>query len=220
MPFLGGGKSYKEGRAIVFPGLRSCEESFAQFYDLFSRDGVSNRLYKVLFAKAEGLSASEFEPLVAVNRKYDVRMLTRTKLASDLDPVFREFFGAISGDTDQDMLLKCFVESRESRHADVALEKIIRNISSGVETLATGTGTQLVQEIEAAVETGRGDTVVIVGNKGSGQSTFVERFFKLVLDSTIRAKCLVIHVNSLEATGEAEAIPGWLTGKVRSAIEF
>lgn len=218
LPFPSG-KSYREGIAIVFPSLAAIRDNFAAFYDLFSKEGVSKKLYKLHFAKAEGLTVQQYDPMSSVNRKSDLRLLAKSSLAADLDPVFREFFGSLSGDSDKDMLLECFVETPESRHADAALEKLLRDISAGVSTIETGTGSQITREIENAVSTMRGDTIVIVGNKGAGKSTFVERFFELVLDRSIRDQCLVINIYLLKSNGDIAALPAWLAVKVRAALE-
>src|SRR5438132_14238898 len=73
--------------------------------------------------------------------------------------------------------------------ADRALEKIAREFIAEIETLATDTGTQLRQEIESALEAKPGESLVIVGNKGAGKSTFIERFFKRLHDRTLADKC-------------------------------
>jgi len=218
LPFPAG-KSYREGTAIVFPTLAAIRDNFAAFYDLFSKEGISTKLYKLYFAKADGLAVQQYDPMSSVNQKADLKLLPKSSLAADLDPVFREFFGSLSGESDKDMLLECFVETPESRHADAALEKLLRTISAGVSTIETGTGSQIAREIENAVTTMRGDTIVIVGNKGAGKSTFVERFFELVLDRSIREQCLVINIDLLKSNGDIGALPAWLAEKVRGALE-
>jgi len=218
-PFVGGGISFSSRKAIVFPNLQSIKDNFALFHDLFSKEGVAKHFFKVQLAKVGGLDMAQFEPLEAVCRPGNAKMIQRTKLATDLDPVFREFFGAISGDDDHEMLLECFVETRESRQADAALEKIVHGISSSVSQLETGSGDRLVREIETIVESGRGETVVIVGNKGAGKSTFIKRFFKLVLNRVTRKKCLLVHIDLLEATGTVDTITDWLTRKSTKSIE-
>lgn len=217
--FPGGGKSYRDGKAIVFPNLEAILKNFAVFYDLFSREAVSRKLYKVHFARAEGLEASNFEPLISVNRQADLRMLPKTPLAQDLDPVFREFFGVMSGEHDKEMLLHCFVESRESRNADASLQKIIGNIAGSVDTISTDTGEQLTSQIENIIDTKRGENILIVGNKGAGKSTFVERFFRLVLAPEYQSKCLIIRVDFLPSTGEVNGLATWITEKVKKEVE-
>jgi hypothetical protein len=104
--------------AFVFPTLDSVLKNFAVFYDLLSHEGVTQRTYDVHFAKASGLTAEAFEPMIAANRNEYIRLLQPTQLASDLEPVFREFFGSLSGDNDPEMLTECFVENVPSESVD------------------------------------------------------------------------------------------------------
>jgi cold shock CspA family protein len=217
--FPGGGRSYRDCKATVFPTLEAIIENFATFYDIFSKKAVTKKLYKVHFAKIEGLTANNFEPMVPVNRQSELQMLAKTALAQDLDPIFKEFFGVLSGDLDKDMLLHCFVESRESRNADASLQKLIGTVAGQVATLTTATGAQLLEQIENAIDNQHGDNVLIVGNKGAGKSTFVERFFKLVLSAEFRSKCLLIKVDFLSSNGEIPGVVPWTTERVKAAIE-
>lgn len=56
------GKSFREYKAIVFPSLASIESEFATFYELFSKEGVSQKVDRTHFAKLDGVSAAAFEP--------------------------------------------------------------------------------------------------------------------------------------------------------------
>lgn len=219
LPFPIAGIPYTEGTAFVFPTLDSILKNFAIFYDLLSREGVTQRNYDVHFAKASGLTVEAFEPMTAANRNEYVRLLQPTRLAADLEPVFREFFGNLSGDNDPEMLTECFVETRESRYADASLEKIIRTISASVAALEPHAKNQLVEEIKQAVETGRGETVIIVGNDGSGKSTFMERFFKSVLDTSIRDRCAVVKIDVAKWPGDLNQLSSWLTSRLKAGLE-
>lgn len=218
-PFPRGFRSYRDAKAIAFPNLDEVDANFAQFFDLFSVTGVRQNLYRLHFTKAEGLNDRTFDTFAKVNQKGDLRLLPRTDLATDTDPIFREFFGELSGDMDEEMLIHCFVESRESRQADNAIQKIIASISANVSTINNGHNNPLAHQISSAVETGRGESVLIVGSKGAGKSTFTKRFFKSILGPDVRGKCLVLHVELKEATGEIQDLHRWLSEKVRLAIE-
>jgi cold shock CspA family protein len=219
LPFPTAGVPYIEGVAFVFPTLDSILENFALFYDLLARDSVIGRNYDVHFAKASGLTIEAFESMAAANKNEYVRLLHSTQLASDLEPVFREFFGSLSGDNDPEMLAECFVETRESRYADASLEKIVRSISSSVATLEPNAKSQLVQEIKQAVESGRGETVIIVGNDGSGKSTFMERFFKSVLDTPVRDRCAVVKIDVSKWPGDLDSLSLWLTDELKVGLQ-
>jgi cold shock CspA family protein len=219
LPFPGAGVSFREGLAYVYPNFDSILTNYADFYDLFSRDGVSTKTYNLHFAKAGGLSATAFEPLLTANRNEHIRMLPYSQLATDLEPIFREFFGSLSGDSDPEMLIACFVQTKESRYADASLDKMIRSISSSIAELAPSSDNLLALEIEAAVESGRGETVVLVGNNGAGKSTFIMRFFDSVLDRAVRARCAVVSIDLLESTGDVASLHGWLTTQIKTRLE-
>ncbi len=116
------------------------------------------------------------------------------------------------------MLTECFVETRESRYADASLEKIVRSISTSIAALEPAKNL-LTQEIKQAVELGRGETVVIVGNDGSGKSTFMERFFKSVLESSIREKCAVVKIDVSKWPGDISSLSAWLTLQLKAGLE-
>jgi cold shock CspA family protein/energy-coupling factor transporter ATP-binding protein EcfA2 len=219
IPLPGTGTSFKEGLAFSFPNFQAIIENFAVFYDLCSKEGVALKNYNLHFAKAGGLSIAAFEPLTAANRAEYIRLLPLSQLAADLDPVFREFFGSMSGEADREMLIECFVETRESKFADASLEKLIHSISATIAELSPTSDNQLAQEIEAAVESGRGETVLLVGNNGAGKSTFIGRFFSLVLDASVRSRCSVLRVDLLKYTGEQASIANWLTNQLRVGLE-
>jgi hypothetical protein len=91
LPFPVVGVPYTEGAAYVFPTLDSIIDNFALFYDLLSREGVTQRNYDVHFAKASGLTVETFEPMAAANRNEYIRLLQSTELAADLEHPFPAF---------------------------------------------------------------------------------------------------------------------------------
>lgn len=216
--FPGGGRSYRDGKAIVFPSFEAIVEDFPRFFDMFSKEGIHQNLHKIHLTKAAGLTPTNFEPLVATNLMSDLKPLPKSQIAQDLDPVFKGFFSKMSGQDDRAMLLECFVETRESRHADAALQKLIGNVSDHVAVLSTDTGEQLADQIETIVTTGLGENILIVGHKGAGKSTFIERFFDSVLDDSIRQRCVIINIDLLDATGDISVISNWLTAKLKTAL--
>lgn len=212
------GKAPDEGMAIVFPTLESVTESFAEFFDLFSRRGVSQELHRIKLLEAEGLVVLPSEDMVSISDPRKITLSPKSPMAIDLDRIFSEFFSNISGDSDPEMLAKCFVESKESREADNALEKIALNLLAQVEVVSSD-GAELEQHIANAIQTKRGEFVLIIGNKGAGKSTFIARFFQLVLGRDLREKCLIAKIDLLDSSGDMETLSSWLTEQLLSRIE-
>jgi len=207
------------GHVAVFPSFEAIRRDFALFHDLFSRDGIMNELFKIHVHEAEGLRIQHSEVLTAVIPSTDVYMLPKSPLAADLEPVFRRFFSTIAGD-DPEMLAKCFVESKESREADDNLEKITKSLLNTIDVVDASKGERLQQEIMLAVESGRGEFVLIVGNKGAGKTTFIDRFFRLVLEPSLRKRCLLVRIDLADSPGEFDSIPTWLTNRLKEQLEI
>ena len=212
------GRQVKDGTAIVFPTLDSIYADFAVFFDLFSYDGNCHEHNRIRFQDAEGLKVSQSEVLYTISDPRRARLLPKSSMASDMDAIFREFFGPMSS-TDPEMLAKCFVESKESREADVSLHKLTSNLVNQIQVVKSDTGDALARHIETAVETSRGEFVLIIGNKGAGKSTFIDRFFRLVLDNILRRKCLLIRVDLADSTGDASTLVSWLISEIQRCLE-
>lgn len=213
------GVEYRDGAAAVFPNLEAVASKFAEFYDLFSQEGVSQRLYSVYLDREEGSSLSAVDPLDSLIPLSEIYLMKKTELARDLDQLFDEFFKTLTGETDEELLLHCFVESPESREADRSLTKITRDLLSHVQSIRSDTGLELRKEIEASFDTKKGQIVLIVGNKGAGKSTFIDRFFRHVLSRELRSKCLVLKVNVALATGNLDRLQEWLTDSLIATAE-
>lgn len=165
------------------------------------------------------MSVSHFEDLAYSIQEDEVHLQKKEKLSIDLEQIFDEFFSTMSGNNDPEMLAHCFVETEESRQADLTLEKITNSLINSIETLDTGVDEQLGEAIETAVETQNGEVVLIVGNKGAGKSTFVDRFFRLILDRNLKNKCLVLRIDMADSPGDHSTVVPWLTGRLRKEIE-
>ncbi|MEH2118990.1 AAA family ATPase [Nostoc sp.] len=209
----------KEGKAAVFPSLEAIQKNFAVFYDLFSQEGVLANLYQVHVHHSEGLQINHSEVLESVIEISERRLLSKSGLLRDLENIYRSFFSSMSGEDDPDMLAKCFVESKESRAADESLEKITRNLLNQIDIVNSDRGTELEDQIRVSVESQRGDFILIIGNKGAGKSTFVDRFFRLVLDKQLRENCLTLRVDLANSDGNQVTIANWLTDKLKIELE-
>jgi energy-coupling factor transporter ATP-binding protein EcfA2 len=208
-----------EGMAAVFPTLESIDANFAEFYQLFSYEGVREQLYEVLIHEAEGLTIKPVEVLESVLADADIHLLRKPPIAADLQAVFRGFFSTIADESDPELLSRCFVESRESREADITLEKITKDLVSVVNLVGRDNSAVLQQEIKYAAESGKGEFVLIIGNKGAGKSTFIDRFFRLVLERQLRERCLVLRIDLADFNGDPSSLHVWLTEKLKSACE-
>ncbi|OKO77130.1 cold shock domain-containing protein [Bradyrhizobium sp. NAS96.2] len=217
-PFIPG-ENYKSKEAIVFPGLQSIISDFATFFELVSKAGIREAHYKHIFDKIHDPRLLLTTGLHALYGESDVHPEYKSKIAFDLDNIFSSFFTGLVGDADPDMLVECFVETKESRIADFALEKLATYVLGNINPPDREVDESLEQLIASTISDKHGDTVFIVGPSGAGKTTFLERFFRSTLPKAIRERCIVINVNALDATGDAGASLGWFTNNAIAKIE-
>lgn len=213
------GESYKSKEAIVFPTLQSVLTDFAAFFELASKEATQQSLYKHVFDKIHDQRLLLTKGLHSPFTEEDVHPNPKSQIAFDLDNIFTSFFSGMSGDTDPDMLIECFVETKESRVADFALEKLTTHVLGNISPPEKEVDDSLKQLITTTISERHSDTVFIVGPSGAGKSTFLERFFKSTLPKTISERCVVININVLDATGDEAASLTWFTNSAISQIE-
>ncbi len=200
----------KDYKVLAFPSLTSIESEFARFYENFSYEGVMQDLYKIYFNDSEGISVYRSETLYSLRSAAAPTMLTKSPLAKDLERIFTSFFSSMSGDDDPELLINCFVESKESKDTDLSLQKIARNIVEQIDYIGGQNSHNLAEDIRDAVAREKGEFALIIGNKGAGKSTYIERFFKNTLDSETRERCLVLRIDLRSSSGQIQDIVGWL----------
>lgn len=212
------GKKPMDGKAILFRDLDAVRDNFTTFYELASPIAFLERRNAIHLAKAEGLAVADAEEQFCVSDPKLARMLPEQDLASDARLLFTQFFSKLS-EEDEEMLTECFVETSESRKAETELEKIAQTLVNSVKTLETSQGLALQQEVKRAVATQQSETVLILGNKGSGKSTFMRRFFKGVLHPQLRSQCAVMRVDLEGFHGSNDDVQTWVFRELRKQAE-
>lgn len=216
---LGDGHDVTDGVGFVFPSLESVAENFALFHKLLSYDGVRGFAYRAYFQEAEGRPVRLHDFRRSVRPAGQHRLMNSGKLASDIDRVMASFFERLSGDRDADMLAKCFVISSESELADKELARISEDLIGRIRRIDPSESAQLTELVRFAQESQRKQFVVLVGLKGAGKSTFVDRFFRLVLPKDVSNDCSLIRVNLADAEGDPERVVPWLNRSLLESAE-
>ncbi|WP_425408229.1 cold shock domain-containing protein [Hyphococcus sp.] len=212
-------ENYKQKEAVVFPSLESLLADFSLFYDLLAKSQVQKKLYNIIFDQIHNRRVAIARSLTAPITEADVKLVKKSELAFDLEKVFASFFDRLTGTNDEDLLVECFVETRESRIADFSLEKMTANVLGNISPREKEIDQELAILIESSVEVESDTTVFIVGPTGAGKSTFLERFFKKTLSPSIRNQCIVVRVNCLDSSGRDDTVLKWLTEQLIEKIE-
>ena len=213
------GKPPLQGKGILFPDITSVTTNFAKFAQLLDVNAIISRYHLAHLNEAEGVTVPDLEQQYYVLNPNDARMRQRDPLASDAALLFAQFFSRLSNEQDREMLRECFVETGESRKADFELEKIIQRVINTITTLELGKGGALQDELERTLASKRSETILVIGNKGAGKSTFIDRFFEQILPVRLREKCAVVRVDLEGYHGDPNGIIKWVTAQLRSGLE-
>jgi AAA domain len=216
---LGDGRDTMDGMAFVFPSLDDTLTNFKIFYDLLSYDAVTQFRYRAYFQEAEGRPIRNQSFRMALRSPSSRRLLTHNKLSNDIDRVMTSFFRRLSGDGDPELLVRCFVVTKESQVADERLARISEDLAGRIRNLDTASAEQLTELVERVHSTQRNEFVIMVGTKGAGKSTFIDRFFRHVLPKPLVEQCIVARVNLADSEGDEKAITTWLDRHLLEALE-
>jgi energy-coupling factor transporter ATP-binding protein EcfA2 len=216
---IGDGRDTTDGYAFVFPTLQSVLTKFRLFYELLSFEEVARFTYQSLFQEAEGKPARRqlFRKVVRIPSSRI--LLPRDKLARDVDRLMTSFFRRLSGDADRDMLKHCFTATKESLLAEENLARISEDLVGRIRTLETESAELLTELIRRAQEMQRNEFIIIVGTKGAGKTTFIDRFFELVLPPSVAKHCTIIRVNLSSSDGVCLTVVSWLNRELLKAVE-
>lgn len=213
------GEYFLDKEAFVFPTLSALIADFHILWDLISRPSIQNKHYTALFDKIHNPRILLARPLVSPFSESDINRQLKGEISFDLESVFDSFFSRMQGDEDPDLLIECFVETRESRIADFSLEKMTKQVLGNISPEHQDVDQQLSHLIGRAVEQDGGISVFIVGPTGSGKTTFLDRFFRKTLSPKIRQQVIPLRLNFLDSSGSHENVQKWMTEQLIEAIE-
>lgn len=207
---LGDGKDTDEGLAFVFGSPEAVEIKFHLFYSLLAYDSVKQHSYRGHFQVAEGQPIRLREFREAACPSSQKKFLPPGDLSNDIERLMSAFFREISGDDDQEARRACFITTAESNAAERALLRVSEDLRSKVQSLDTSEDAQFTELIQRVQEMQKPELILLVGTKGAGKTTFLDRFFSDVLPPEIREECVVVRVDLSVSGRDANSILSWL----------
>ena len=198
------------------------ETHFKTFYDLLAYEAVNAYCYRGLFQEAEGqpIRTSSFRS--PIRKPESKNLLPADKLYADLDRVMVSFFRDLNGDDDPELRRNCFVTSNESTQAETSLARISEELRNKIRTLRTnakGEASEITKAIQRVQEMRRHEFILLVGTKGAGKSTFIERFFEDILPRNIADDCVLVRIDLSESGADERSVIRWLDEHFLDAVE-
>ena len=192
------GKPLGEDKAIVFASLATIESQFERFYNFFSLRGVRNRyLEKELLEEKTWVTVQCRRPHFIV-APGEVQPLQPGEQSDEFYRALGRALDLAFSPVEDDPLVleKCFVETRFSEEADDRLARLTEHLAAQLVSQVEGYETAVrerTEEIESKPRT-KGNLALLTGQKSSGKSTYVRRFFDFKLSRSERSKIYFAHV--------------------------
>jgi cold shock CspA family protein len=212
------GHEIVEGQACVFGSLDSVSEKFKQFYELLAYENVKTFSYRAIFRQAEGQPVRQKTSKYSARQPESKQLLKGDQLSADLDRIMQAFFRDLSDKDDMEARRQCFVTTDESNAAEQSLTRISEELRDKVRSLSSVEAHELTEAIKRVQEMKKNELVLLVGTKGAGKSTFIDRFFVDVLPKDILDECVVVRVDLSKSGGTPDIIK-WLDEHFLEAAE-
>lgn len=207
---LGDGKETMNGKGFVFNSLEAVREHFSLFADLLSLESINSLKYRGVFQEAEGIVLRDPSFFQSFRTPDSKNSISKTTFALDFDEIMSSFFRRLKGEEDRDMIEDCFVVTRESEIAETKLVRVAEELVSKMREIDSGTGKQLTDMIEAVQRSHKNRFAILVGAKGAGKSTFIDRFFRTIIPEEISRGLAVIRLDLSASDGDEHRIIPWL----------
>ncbi len=197
---------WRKGHVLVFPSSDFLINNFTQFWNILSYQAICN-----------GSLDSEFSGITSPSRKlYRVidnlfnsdLPLRRNRLNSQLQPLIEYIFEDIAAQNDIDLFQSCYVHTGSLKIVADDLNVVITDtIPKNVVFEGTKPLKQTEEDagefgalVEKAVRERKGELYLLLGGIGSGKTTFLKRYTKIIATDLLEKNTYTFVLNLITGT--------------------
>lgn len=198
------GIPWKENDCFIYNGLTDIEESFVDFWNNLSKEGViDNGGVKCLLSPVGGFAKTILSTIPQKDNE-----ISRNDLTAAIAPLISKVFGEIfHNDEDNDdlhFIQECYVENKEVIKNKAELNGLFSDDAPPLKGVIkarnhTSISKQMKKEINQEKEVhGFNPTpkpVIIIGSKGAGKTTFINFLFRHNMEADTLSKYPYVIVN-------------------------
>lgn len=195
------GSDWKDNDSIFFDGFEDVKKHFPLFYDLISKEAVTE--YGRVKIEASSTNFSK-RLLIDIQLRHAREKLNRNALSSQLIPILKKFFQEIYNIedlNDKDLLEKCYVDNEDTRKYSYELSSIFADsppvfdhrISKVQNT--KNTQKQLKDQLYNQDTNYTPDPVILIGTAGAGKTTFIKNFLEFELSDEEKRDRPIVYLD-------------------------
>ena len=210
------GEEWAKGHCVIFYNFDDIITHFTEFWNILSKDAVEkNSLVDIVSGKAEEYRFTRVVDGVHFKNEKN----PRNDLSRYMAPIISYAFQEITEPEKLDMLRTCYVYEKQFASIDSGLRSYFSKEMPGVyrqydiRKVIEGAGDAGVFQMELAkfreiFDVNRQEPIMflILGSIGSGKTTFIHRFFNVVLSEGERKSILWFYVNMRDAPIDEQLI--------------
>ncbi len=187
------GKPWREGKCIIFNGIKDLQSNYHIFYNYLNKNSVlAGSLHKILSDKTNIINYTR--ALEGIPNKD--ALLTRNYLNQYISPFTDFVFEDIIEQKQINILKECYIFEKTDQETHEGIRKIFAdlvpyyegkdNIKSFYETeKSAGKFEEHVRSSQEKSDI-KGRLILLLGGIGSGKTTFLHRFFNVILDEIVK----------------------------------
>ncbi|MEE9130525.1 MAG: hypothetical protein V3T84_10950 [Phycisphaerales bacterium] len=194
---------WRNGRARVFKSLEQIEERFTEFWNLLSYEAIVTGALDAEFGSMPVVSRN-MHRVVSKLPNADA-VLLRNRLNNQLQPIIKSIFEDISRQEDRSLFQSCYVYNAPLR---VVADDLNVVITDAIPKFVEDEGGREISQSESAagvfqshlgesMASGAGEIYLLLGGIGSGKSTFLRRYQRLLQSRTLDERAYWFHVDFL-----------------------
>lgn len=215
------GGNWDEGYCTVFRSLMDIEDNFTLFWNILSKESLSQgSMLKYISERKELLNFEK--PYGFFN--YEEQKKGQNYLARYIQPFINSIFGEITDDFQRDILKRCYVYQKQILDIRDKIEPRFDPLPHysdkfGIEYFQEN-GTRAgefqlsFEKCEKFLrrEIPQGSLILLLGGIGSGKTTFIHHFFRILLEK--RDDVLWFYIDFRQSSPDPERIEQYIYDKI------
>lgn len=193
------GKDWKEEKCIIFKDISDIKQNFDKFYDLLSRESVTN-YGRLKINKTSNVAKTIVKDHSLKRKSFE---LVRNQISQQLIPIINKVFEEIYNTESLEgkkILQDCYVENKDVKKYNSELGFIFADNPPTFDTRiipvqnTEKTQEQLKDQIFTDVNV-LPDPIILIGTAGAGKTTFIKYFTEVLLSKNHKKNRPLIYLD-------------------------
>ena len=222
------GIPFESHQAIIFNGPEDILSDFSLFYNLLACESVAEgRHFAALPVTTSVDTRARFHELST--NPLGARYKHRNRLEPFIRDVVSEVFQDLADDhADIELIEQCYVESASQGSYEQSLRGLLKNkpgLNESRELKPVRVTRRSAGEFDGILGAAGGsksrpyEVVMLLGGIGSGKTTFIRRFQKVIAREKIEQQCLWIDVNFNKYSDSPGGLDRWVAERILTEAE-